>query len=160
MRKYLVLPFDMHIGSVSFGEADTLSYNDHENLADHKVYSEIRERHGIPGEYPCHGPAGIVVDTRRGNGTLWFLVTGKYLGVHTYRDYLFGIHAVGRGYTSVLMLAVPSLALKYCTDGLAVCTSMPQKRMDDYLSLSAYGVPGPTYEACYTATINKINSLH
>ena len=159
MRKYLLFPFEMFIGSVAFGEADALIFNDHENASDDAVYREVRQRHGIPGDYACQGAAGIVVDAHHGTGTLWFLATGKYLGLHTYCHYLFGIHAVGRGYTSVLLLGTPSLTAKYCTDGMAVCTSMPQKRMDDFLSLSAYGVPGATYDECHAATIEKINTL-
>lgn len=159
MRKYLLFPFRMFTGSVAFGEVDALVFNDHENASDDTVYREIRQRHGIPGEYVCQGAAGIVVDECQGEGTLWFLATGRYLGLHTYRGYLFGIQAVGRGYTSVLLLGTPSLTAKYCTDDMAVCTSMPQKRMDDFLSLSAYGVPGATYDECHAATIEKINTL-
>lgn len=160
MRKYLVFPFTMFQGSLAFEDMDVFTYSDHETVSDDAAYRQIRQRHGITGEYLCKGPAGIIVDAPQGNGTIWFLATGKYLGVHTYRDYLFGMHAVGRGYTSVLMLGISPLTAKYCTDDMAVCTSMPQKRMDDFLSLSAYGVPGATYEACYTATIKKINELH
>src|SRR5688572_9820458 len=137
MRKYLILPFDMHIGSVSFGEVDVLLDYGHENIADHKVYSEVRERHGIRGEYPTQGAAGIVVDAHQGNGTLWFLATGKYLGVHTYRGHLFAIRADGRSHTSSLIFGAAPLVMKYCTEEMAVCASMTQKRMDDYLSLSA-----------------------
>jgi hypothetical protein len=160
VRKYLIFPFEMSTGSLAFGEVDVLTYYDHDNASDHVLYAALRKRHGVTDDYPCQGPAGVIVDAHRGAGTLWFLATAKYLGLHTYREYLFGMHAVGRGYTSVLLLGTPSLVAKYRNEEMPVCVSMPQKRMDDFLSLSAYGVPGATYDECYAATISKINTLH
>src|SRR5688572_10748759 len=124
MRKYLVLPFRMYTGSVAFGEVDVLLDYGHENLSDDTVYRQVRQRHGIRGEYATQGAAGIVVDAHQGNGTLWFLATGKYLGVHTHRGHLFAVRAEGHSHTSSLIFGVTPLVMKYCTDEMAMCVSM------------------------------------